>query len=117
MSVGNGATVLSASGLAGMGAVATHYKATELYPYVLEVCKRSDIEIEKVTDRIERAKIKKEKYRNKSKVEINFKRWVKWKYNGEPKMWLIREGSLVKQIFEVEKEGKSVEVTLCLREQ
>jgi len=64
MSVGeNGITVLSASGLAGMGAVATHYERTELSPYVREVCKRSNIEVKKVTDKIERAKIKIEKYK------------------------------------------------------
>ncbi len=59
----NNLTALSVSGIAGVGATSTHYKATELSPYVQEVCKRSILEIEKENNKVERAKIKKENYK------------------------------------------------------
>ncbi|EJQ36018.1 hypothetical protein IEE_05494 [Bacillus cereus BAG5X1-1] len=44
--VQGGSTIGNACGLAGMGAVTTHYEAKELRPYVREVMKRAEPKIE-----------------------------------------------------------------------
>lgn len=55
--------LLMQENLSGMGAAATHYEGKELSPYVGEVSRRSKEEIQSYYEKIERAKIKKEKYK------------------------------------------------------
>jgi hypothetical protein len=59
-----GETVGNASGLAGIGAVSTHYDAKELRPYVKGVMKRAEPKIKKYYERKEQLKKRKMEIKN-----------------------------------------------------